>query len=215
MPLFFLLFARMPQFQFLVAALYAVALNPVIAFIRPFYPEHRQGVNSSDWLGLVWLFLRHPLVVQGEGPSNGDGLAAMNAAESLLYPITRQSLVAGPADCPYWMQEGGPPRLRDMFHDKLFCHRFFEAHGAPHPTLVAHVTHSKRDQVFLRRSEAPPQLVWKPRYSTMSLGVEHFSWDGTDTPDWSPSNDPYVIEEFIQSSEHCRSSLIPPSCFNF
>lgn len=178
-----------------------VALNPVTAFIRPFYPEHREGVNKNDWFGLIWLFLRHPCAVQGEGPSNGDGLAAMCSGETLLYPITPQSLEPGPEGA-YWLKSKTPPRLRDMFHDKLFCHRFFDAHNAPHPILVAHVNHDKRDIIFVEQKDAPKKLVWKPRYSTMSLGVEHFTWEGVDKPGWAPLDVPYVIEEFIQSSEY-------------
>eukprot|EP00462_Mataza_sp_D1_P021869 CAMPEP_0175139708 /NCGR_PEP_ID=MMETSP0087-20121206/11062_1 /TAXON_ID=136419 /ORGANISM="Unknown Unknown, Strain D1" /LENGTH=411 /DNA_ID=CAMNT_0016422767 /DNA_START=85 /DNA_END=1320 /DNA_ORIENTATION=+ len=179
-----------------------VTLNPVTALFRPLYPEHRQGVNKNDWFGLIWLFLRHPLVVQGEGPSNGDGLAAMNGAETLIYPVTPKSLLPGPADSPYWLKEGKPPRFRDIFHDKLFCHRFFEAHNAPHPICVAHVVNDKRDQIFVEQECAPKKLIWKPRYSTMSLGVEHFTWEGCDKPGWAPLEVPYLIEEFIQSSEY-------------
>jgi hypothetical protein len=41
------------------------------------------------------------------------------------------------------------------------------------------------------------------RYSTMGLGVEKFeSWDKMDSPGWAPSSVPYVLEEFIQSSEY-------------
>ena len=48
--------------------------------------------------------------------------------------------------------------------------------------LVAHVVQDKRDMVFVDQKDAPSKLIWKPRYSTMSLGVEHFSWDGKDSP---------------------------------
>ena len=75
------------------------------------------------YLRLYIFFLRHPLAVQGEGPSNGDGLASLCASETLVYPFTRRGLHPGPLDRDYWM-EGGPgsegkPRLRDMFHDKV------------------------------------------------------------------------------------------------
>ena len=43
------------------------------------------------------------LAVQGEGPSNGDGLASLCASESLIYPITPAGLEQGPLDRDYWM----------------------------------------------------------------------------------------------------------------
>ena len=47
------------------------------------------------------------------------------------------------------------------------------------------------------------------RYSTMGLGVEKFeSWDGMDSAGWAPSSVPYVIEEFIQSSEYDVSAPV-------
>merc|ERR1711988_25744 len=101
--------------------------------------------------------------------------AAMNASESMIYPITRKELEQGPKDRPYWLGEEKRPRLRDMFHDKLFCHRFFESHGAPHPILVAEVSEHKRREIFLEPDKAPEKLLWKPRYSTMGLGVEKFN----------------------------------------
>ena len=61
-----------------------------------------------------------------------------------------------------------------MFHDKLFAHLFFEAHGAPHPILVADVDNHKVIEEFLPANSRPDKLVWKPRYSTMGLGVEKF-----------------------------------------
>jgi hypothetical protein len=186
-----------------VPALFVLVFNPTIALVRLFYPEHAEGVPKSR-ARLYWYFLRHPVAIQGEGPSNGDGLAAMNASESLIYPITKKEMEQGPKDRPYWLQEEKRPRLRDMFHDKLFCHRFFESHGARYPKIVAEVVGHKRREIFLEPREAPPKLIWKPRYSTMGLGVEKFEgWEKMDDgKDWAPSTVPYIIEEFIQSTEH-------------
>ena len=58
-------------------ALFALAFGPVIALLRVFYPEHRTGVNRHDRLRLFGFLLRHPVAVQGEGPSNGDGPLAL------------------------------------------------------------------------------------------------------------------------------------------
>jgi hypothetical protein len=144
------------------------------------------------------------LAIQGEGPSNGDGLAAMNASESINYPITPKTLECGPKDQNYWI--GSKPNLRDMFHDKLFCHRFFESHGAKHPKLVCEVFQHKRREIFLEPNEAPKKLCWKGRYSTMGLGVEHFGDDGWENIDdgktWAPSEVPFVLEEMLQSTEY-------------
>lgn len=179
------------------------AFNPTIALVRLFYPEHRSGVPKNP-LELYWFFLRHPSAVQGEGPSNGDGLAAMNASESIVYPITPKDLVQGPTDRDYWLGEEKRPRFRDMFHDKVFAHRFFESHGAPHPILVAEVANHKRRQIWVEPKDAPAKVLWKPRYSTMGLGVEHFDgWEKVDDgKEWAPSSVPYIIEEFIQSTDH-------------
>lgn len=187
------------------ALILILAVNPVVAFIRLFYQEHIEGVNSGRWTDLYLLFLRHPLAVQatnGEGPSNGDGLASMCASESLVYPITPKRLLQGPAEGAYWKVEGRP-RLRDMFHDKVFCHRFFEEHNVAHPVLVAQVVDHKTTKIHMKREDAPTKLIWKPRYSTMSLGVEHFTgWEKMGNgKDWAPSADPYVIEEFLVSTE--------------
>jgi hypothetical protein len=152
---------------------------------------------------LWWFFLRHPIAVQGEGPSNGDGLAAMGASSSFIFPTTEKDLSQGPFDKPYW-KKAGRPRLRDMFHDKLFCHRFFDEYGVKHAKVVAEVAEHKRREIFLEPKDAPKELVWKPRYSTMGLGVERFeSWDSVDDGEtWAPSTVPYVLEEFIQSTEY-------------
>jgi len=189
--------------MFAIPTVWLLAFGPAIALVRIFYPEHAEGVPKNR-LRLFWFFVRHPVAVQGEGPSNGDGLAAMNACESILYPITMESLQCGPKDRPYWHVSGAKPRLRDMFHDKMFCHRFFESHGAPHPVLVAEVADHKRREVFLEPDEAPQELLWKPRYSTMGLGVEKFTgWEKMDDGvEWAPSSVPYVIEELIRSTEH-------------
>jgi len=191
------------SFVFGAPVLLWLIFGPVVAFVRIFYSEHREGV-PKNLLQLYWFLVRHPLAVQGEGPSNGDGLASMNGSESIIYPITRKSLQQGPADRPYWLQDETKPRLRDMFHDKLFCHRFFESHGVPHPILVAEVNGHTRREIFLKPDEAPARLVWKPRYSTMGLGVEAFTgWEHMDDgTSWAPSSVPYVIEEFIQSTEY-------------
>ena len=73
------------------------------------------------------------------------------------------------------------PRFRDMFHDKLFCHRFFTSHNVKHPKLVAEVENHQILKQYIDKHAAPKKLIWKPRYSTMSLGVEHFdggqNWD--------------------------------------
>jgi len=186
-----------------VPVMFVLTFGPAIAFVRLFYKEHREGVPKSK-LQLYFFLLRHPMAVQGEGPSNGDGLASMNSSESVIYPITPKDTVQGPTDQPYWLKDEPRPRLRDMFHDKLFCHRFFESHGVPHPTLVAEVKDHVRREVFLEPEKAPRHLVWKPRYSTMGLGVEKFTgWENVDDgKSWAPSAVPYVLEEFIQSTEY-------------
>ena len=205
---------------FSCAALVAATLNPVVALLRLAYPEHWEGVNRGRHWDLFVLFLRHPVAVQGEGPSNGDGLAAMCASESLIYPITRRRLEQGDEDSAYWtvgepgkIGEAGAearPRFRDMFHDKVFCHRFFDAHGAPHPKLVATVEGHAVARQYVSRDDVtmPRELIWKPRYSTMSLGVEHFTgWQDSEKEEqgqeepWAPSADPYVIEEFLRSTD--------------
>ena len=110
-----------------------------------------------------------------------------------------------------------------MFHDKVFCHRFFRSHGAACPILCAEVEHHRRVKVYVEPEDSqvspdtgkPMQLIWKPRYSTMGLGVEHFTgWEGEDMQDkegawmepsfrgWAPGADPYVVEEMIQSTEY-------------
>jgi hypothetical protein len=178
-----------------------LAVGPVLALVRILYREHWEGVPKSK-LKLWWYFVRHPIAIQGEGPSNGDGLAAMNASESSIYPITPKELEQGPMDRDYWLGEEPRPRLRDMFHDKLFCARFFKSHGVPHPKMVCEVFESKRRHILYPIEEAPKELIWKPRYSTMGLGVEHFTgWDKVDKPDWAPSSVPYVVEEYIKSTE--------------
>ena len=67
-----------------------LALTPVIAIVRTFFPEHRAGVNRNDKIRLILFLIRHPIAIQGEGPSNGDGLAAMGASETSIYPITKK-----------------------------------------------------------------------------------------------------------------------------
>jgi len=157
--------------------------------------------------------LKHPMAVQGEGPSNGDGLAAMNAGESLLYPLTPTEMERGPTDRDYWLEPAfGRPRFRDMFHDKLFVHRFFTSHGATCPKICAEVKDHKRREIFLKPEDAQFKLIWKPRYSTMGLGVEWFTgWEneskegrkeGSPGKNWAPSDDPYIIEEAIVSTEN-------------
>jgi hypothetical protein len=190
-----------------------LTFNPCIAIVRSFYPEHYHGCNRYRYLDLWWFFVRHPMAVQGEGPSNGDGLAAMNAAESLIYPLTPLEMERGPVDRDYWLEPAfGRPRFRDMFHDKLFVHRFFTSHGASCPKLVAEVADHKRREILLKPEDAQFKLIWKPRYSTMGLGVEWFTgWenesktgrkDGSPGKDWAPSADPYMIEEAIVSTEN-------------
>eukprot|EP00932_Pfiesteria_piscicida_P018060 SRR837773.493.p1 GENE.SRR837773.493~~SRR837773.493.p1 ORF type:complete len:357 (+),score=148.98 SRR837773.493:151-1071(+) len=136
----------------------------------------------------------------------------MNAAESLIYPLTPRDMQRGPLDRDYWLAEEPRPRFRDMFHDKLFVHRFFKSHGASCPILVAEVKDHRRRHTFLQPEAAPKKLIWKPRYSTMGLGVEWFTgWSG-EAPEamrdsevavpWAPSDDPYIIEEAIVSTEH-------------
>eukprot|EP00929_Paragymnodinium_shiwhaense_P114533 TRINITY_DN82985_c0_g1_i1.p1 TRINITY_DN82985_c0_g1~~TRINITY_DN82985_c0_g1_i1.p1 ORF type:complete len:481 (-),score=92.01 TRINITY_DN82985_c0_g1_i1:236-1678(-) len=191
---------------FLLPMLLMLMLNPLLAIVRVCYPEHKYGVPKS-LLELAYFFIRHPLAIQGEGPSNGDGLAGMNASESVAYPLTPMHLEQGPKDKVYWLEDGeGKPRFRDMFHDKLFCHRFFESHGAAHPALVCEVFRHERREIALEPDQAPKKLVWKPRYSTMGLGVEHFTetgWEGMDNgKDWAPSSVPYLVEEFLQSTEY-------------
>jgi len=194
-------------------SLLLLTFNPFISLIRAFYPEHYHGCNKGRYLDLWWFFLCHPVAVQGEGPSNGDGLAGMNAAESLLYPLTPTEMQRGPTDRDYWLEPAwGRPRFRDMFHDKLFVHRFFKSHGASCPKIVAEVHHHKRREILMQPKDANFKLIWKPRYSTMGLGVEWFKgWedeakeprkDGSAGKDWAPSDDPYIIEEAIVSTEN-------------
>ena len=94
--------------------LLVLTLGPFASFVRLFYPEHTAGVNQGRWAALYCFLLRHPLAVQGEGPSNGDGLASLCASESIIYPITPRALTQGPLDRDYWLED--KPRLRDMFH---------------------------------------------------------------------------------------------------
>eukprot|EP00501_MAST-03F_sp_TOSAG23-6_P000425 GSMAST32.ASY1.ANO1.437.1 assembled CDS len=61
-------------------------------------------------------------------------------------------------------------------------------------------------KMFVESSSFPKRMIWKPRYSTMGLGVEHFStWKNKQATksnsSWAPSSDPYIIEEMIQSTE--------------
>jgi len=195
----------------LCAVALLLPLGPITSFIRLFYPEHATGVNSGRFLSLYWLFLRHPLAVQGEGPSNGDGLSSMCSSESLIYPCTRRNLQQGPISRDYWRYPAeaggeGKPRMRDMFHDKVFCHRFFRSHGVACPTLVAEVHDHHVSTLHVPIKDAPAKLIWKPRYSTMGLGVEHFvSWHADHSQTWAPSTDPYLIEEHIQSTEYDHS----------
>ena len=65
--------------------------------------------------------------------------------------------------------------FRDMFHDKVFRHRFFTSHNVPHPVLVAEVEGGKVVKNHTDPSNAPKKLIWKPRYSTTGLWVEHFT----------------------------------------
>jgi hypothetical protein len=191
---------------FAIPVFFVLVFGPVLCFVRVLYPEHWEGVPKNK-LKLYWFLLRHPTAVQGEGPSNGDGLAAMNGSESIIYPITEKELEQGPKDRAYWLQEEKRPRFRDMFHDKLFCHRFFDSHGVCHAKAVADVNHHKRVETFLEPDEAPKELVWKPRYSTMGLGVEKFeSWEDVDDGlTWAPSSVPYVLEEMLRSTEYDHS----------
>merc|ERR1719247_1122328 len=119
----------------------------------------------------------------------------------------------GPTDYDYWLDPSyGRPRFRDMFHDKLFVHRFFKSHGASCPQICAEVKDHKRREIFLKPEEAQFKLIWKPRYSTMGLGVEWFTGRENEAPalrkdsdpgkDWAPSDDPYIIEEAIVSTEN-------------
>ena len=189
--------------MFSLASVILIAISPVCAFIRIFYPEHYYGVNSGRYLKLFVFFLKHPLAIQGEGPSNGDGLAALNASETLIYPMTPSDLNRGPTDYNYWLtKEFRRPRFRDMFHDKLFVHRFFKSFGATCPILVAEVENNQIQQMLIDEKKAPTKLIWKPRYSTMGLGVEHFNgWKNKNQKNWAPSTDPYIIEELIVSTE--------------
>lgn len=190
---------------FMFAFLFLLTFNPFIALVRAFYPEHYNGCNRHRYLRLWMFFLHHPIAVQGEGPSNGDGLAAMNAAESLLYPLTPTEMECGPTDRDYWLEPSyGRPRFRDMFHDKFFVHRFFTSHGAPCPKLVAEVKDHKRRHTLIQPEDAHFKLIWKPRYSTMGLGVEWFTgWENESSgKDWAPSTDPYIIEEAIVSTQN-------------
>lgn len=199
--------------MFTCTGLAVLTFNPFVAIVRAFYPEHYYGCNKHRYFALWWFFVRHPVAVQGEGPSNGDGLAAMNGSESLIYPLTPADMECGPSDRDYWLEPAwGKPRFRDMFHDKLFVHRFFSSHGACCPRLVAEVKDHKRRQTFIQPEDANFKVIWKPRYSTMGLGVEWFAgWegespsgrkDGSPGTDWAPSEDPYIIEEAIVSTEN-------------
>lgn len=300
-------------------------------------PATLSELCRSYW-ELYKFFLRWPVAIQGEGPSNGDGLAQFNGLESLCFPVkldpesallnnfTLQEgkissisthgindLNTGFSDTrngisgaeyrrlvmqahgvfegdgngkskqlvAYWMNHlrsnstkqnlatrdiefsddfdqdiftdsRNRPHLRDMFHDKVFCHAFFEAHGAPHPTLIAEVVkgnhvrqqfifsngkeelqdvftekpgskekntvlalhHRKEASLLLPNGNGQTQfdtLIWKPRYSTMGLGVEKFvalpnakEVNYFDPQTWcSPSVEhPYVLEEKLLSTEY-------------
>jgi hypothetical protein len=198
--------APVTSLMFGSAAIMMLIFNPFIAVVRSFYPEHFYGCNKHRYFALWWFFIRHPMAVQGEGPSNGDGLASMNAAESLLYPLTPAEMECGPTDRDYWLEPAyGRPLFRDMFHDKFFVHRFFKSHGASCPKLVAEVYQDKRRHTLIEPKDATFKLIWKPRYSTMGLGVEWFTgWENEtkENADWAPSDDPYIIEEAIVSTEN-------------
>lgn len=70
----------------------------------------------------------------------------------------------------------------------------------------------KRREIFVKPEDAQFKLIWKPRYSTMGLGVEWFTgWEneskegrkeGSPGTNWAPSDDPYIIEEAIVSTEN-------------
>ena len=189
--------------MFSMACVWLLTISPFCAFVRIFYPEHYYGVNSGRYFQLFYFFLRHPLAIQGEGPSNGDGLASLNASETLIFPMTPLDLTRGPTDHDYWLTaDFARPRFRDMFHDKMFVHRFFKSFNAPCPILVAEVEGHETQQMLVDEKQAPKKLIWKPRYSTMGLGVEHFTgWGNKNTKNWAPSTDPYIVEELIVSTE--------------
>lgn len=207
--------SRFTSLCFSAACWAVLIMGPVLAAVRVLYPEHREGVNKNDLLKLYWFLLRHPAAIQGEGPSNGDGLAALGGAESIIYPIQIPlDLHLGPEGRNYWLDENeGRPRLRDMFHDKMFAHRFLKANGAMTPRLVAEVTEGGESvRTFLTPKDVLREglkLIWKPRYSTMGLGVEHFEGaytGGGGAASWArgvPSKvAPYIVEEYITSTEY-------------
>ena len=220
---------------FAVVWLFTWSLTPLTAFLRLWWTEHRQGVKKSTLR--LWLFLlKYPMAIQGEGLSNGDGLAALNAFESLMYPLRPDiDLQQGPVDKAYWLEKNPKDaksfklhsniHLRDFFHDKLFCHRFFEAHGAPHPHLVCEVVGDRILQRFdgessqastTKRLVRDHKLIWKPRYSTMGLGVEKFAYPSIEMLEndeataarlqLAPGPEPYLIEEKIISNEYLEAA---------
>jgi len=106
-----------------------------------------------------------------------------------------------------------------MFHDKVWCHRFFRSFGVPTPVLVAEVENYEvvKEHIFSSQErdsyiKGPAgKLIWKPRYSTMGLGVEHFTPLETtsSSPQYgraAPGPEPYVLEEFVKSTEYREAS---------
>lgn len=220
---------------FTIGWLFIWTLAPLTAFLRIWWPEHWGGVKKNGFR--LWLFLiKYPMAIQGEGLSNGDGLAGINGFESLMYPLLGSiDLKQGRKDRAYWMEEDAEVcekishsnaseliskvHLRDFFHDKVFAHRFFESQGALHPHLVCEVSMDQMVQRFdngtSKRSTTDrlvrdDKLIWKPRYSTMGLGVEKCNYLGDQAmaseKNLAPGPEPYLIEEKIISSEYLAAS---------
>lgn len=73
-----------------------------------------------------------------------------------------------------------------------------------HPRFVAVVDKKQlllqnyRDESEFQKIFQAIKLIWKPRYSTMGLGVESFRG----ALRGAPSEDPYMLEERLQSYEY-------------
>jgi hypothetical protein len=65
---------------------------------------------------------------------------------------------------------------------------------------VGEVDGHRLSRLHVSIADAPAKLIWKPRYSTMGLGVEHFvDWGSHEFDEngkpvvWAPSEDPCAL----------------------